>query len=66
MDFIRSLPGGFETLCGSRGVQFSSVRRQRIDIARVLIRNPHLLLLNEAASALDTDSERAVQAASTR
>ena len=44
-------------------MRFSGVRRQRIDIAKALIRNSRLLLLDEAASALDTDSERAVQAA---
>ena len=45
------------------GVQFSGVQRQRIDVARALVRDSPLLLLVEAASALDTDSERAVRAA---
>jgi ATP-binding cassette, subfamily B (MDR/TAP), member 1 len=63
MDFAQLLPEDFETLCGSRGVQFSGVQRQRIDVARALVRDSPLLLLDEAASALDTDSERAVRAA---
>ncbi|KAK5208744.1 hypothetical protein LTR41_005973 [Exophiala xenobiotica] len=63
LDFVISLPEGFDTPCGSRGMQFSGGQRQRIAIARALIRNPHLLLLDEATSALDTQSERLVQAA---
>jgi ATP-binding cassette, subfamily B (MDR/TAP), member 1 len=63
LDFICSLPEGFETLCGSRGLQSSGGQRQRITIARALIRNPTLMLLDEATSALDTLSERMVEAA---
>lgn len=62
-DFITPLPEGFATLCGSRGTQLSGGQRQRIAIARTLIREPRLLLLDEATLALDTESEKIVQAA---
>lgn len=54
---------GYETLCGERGVQMSSGQKQRIAIARALIRNPRILLLDEATSALDAESEAVVQEA---
>ncbi|KAI9843008.1 MAG: hypothetical protein M1838_002894 [Thelocarpon superellum] len=63
LEFVQSLPEGFDTPCGSRGLQFSGGQRQRIAIARAMIRNPRLVLLDEATSALDTQSEQLVQAA---
>ena len=62
-DLITSLPGGYDTLVGSRGHRFSGGEKQRIAIARTLLRNPRILVLDEATSALDTETERAVQEA---
>jgi ATP-binding cassette, subfamily B, bacterial MsbA len=62
-DFICKLPAGYDTVIGEKGVRISGGERQRIAIARALLKNAPILILDEATSALDTASERLVQAA---